>query len=86
MYTQNTRGICNIALGLDDCLFMGMTPCVIMQRLCRDAMADVAAKEPKDYVIATGLQYSVRDFVLWTADALGIKPELRVPVSMKLGW
>ena len=27
---------------------------------------------PKDYVIATGKQYSVREFIKWTANALGI--------------
>ena len=27
----------------------------------------------KDYVIATGLQYSVRDFIAWSARALGIE-------------
>ena len=27
---------------------------------------------PEDYVIATGEQYSVRDFILWTAAELGI--------------
>jgi GDPmannose 4,6-dehydratase len=28
---------------------------------------------PKDYVIATGTQYSVRDFIGWSADALGLE-------------
>jgi len=28
--------------------------------------------KPQDFVIATGLQYSVRDFITWTAAALGI--------------
>jgi GDPmannose 4,6-dehydratase len=27
---------------------------------------------PEDFVIATGVQYSVREFINWTADALGI--------------
>ena len=28
--------------------------------------------KPQDFVIATGLQYSVREFITWTANALGI--------------
>jgi GDPmannose 4,6-dehydratase len=28
--------------------------------------------KPQDFVIATGVQYSVREFVTWTAAALGI--------------
>jgi GDPmannose 4,6-dehydratase len=28
--------------------------------------------QPKDYVIATGVQYSVREFITWTAAALGV--------------
>ena len=28
--------------------------------------------QPKDYVIASGKQHSVRDFIIWTAKALGI--------------
>ena len=27
--------------------------------------------EPQDYVIPTGKQYSVREFIKWTASALG---------------
>jgi GDPmannose 4,6-dehydratase len=28
--------------------------------------------KPQDFVIATGVQYSVRDFITWTAAALGV--------------
>ena len=34
-------------------------------------------EEARDYVIATGRQYSVRDFITWTADALGIDIEFK---------
>ena len=30
-------------------------------------------ENPKDYVIATGKQHSVREFITWAASALGIK-------------
>jgi GDPmannose 4,6-dehydratase len=76
-----TRGICNIALGIDDCLFMGNLDALRDWGHAKDYVEMqwlmLQQKEPKDYVIATGLQYSVRDFVLWTADALGIKLEFK---------
>ena len=71
-----TRGLANIAQGLDTCLWMGNLDArrdwghakdyVRMQWL----MLQQAA--PEDYVIATGVQHSVRDFIGWTAEALGI--------------
>ena len=33
--------------------------------------------EPRDYVIATGKHYSVRDFITWSANALGIEIEFK---------
>jgi GDPmannose 4,6-dehydratase len=33
--------------------------------------------EAKDYVIATGKQYSLREFITWSANALGIDIEFR---------
>ncbi len=33
--------------------------------------------EARDYVIATGKQYSVREFISWTANALGIDIDFR---------
>ena len=35
-------------------------------------MADASAKKPEDFVIATGNQYSVRQFIIWAAEELGI--------------
>ena len=32
---------------------------------------------PRDYVIATGVQHSVRDFVRWTGEELGLSLEFR---------
>ncbi len=32
-------------------------------------------ENPKDYVIATGKQHSVREFIIWSASALGIELE-----------
>lgn len=33
--------------------------------------------QPEDFVIATGEQYSVREFVTWSAEALGIALQKR---------
>jgi nucleoside-diphosphate-sugar epimerase len=59
-----TRALARIALGLQDCLYLGnLTRCATgaMPRLRRDAVADAAADAAEDFVIATGVQYSVRD-------------------------
>ncbi len=72
-----TRGMSNISQGLEDCLYMGNL----------DALRDwghaidyvrmqwmmLQQDEPKDYVIATGKQYTVREFIEWTAAELGLK-------------
>tara|TARA_A100001011_G_scaffold400342_1_gene514233 strand:+ start:1439 stop:2530 length:1092 start_codon:yes stop_codon:yes gene_type:complete len=72
-----TRGLSRVSLGLDKCLFLGNLDSkrdwghakdyVEMQWLM------LQQKNPKDYVIATGKQYSVREFVRWTCSDLGIK-------------
>jgi GDPmannose 4,6-dehydratase len=40
---------------------------------------------PDDFVIATGLQYSVRDFILWTAKELGLEIEFRGSGVQEIG-
>ncbi len=72
-----TRGLSNIAQGLQDCLYMGNLDAkrdwghakdyVRMQWLM------LQQDEPKDFVIASGVQYSVRDFIVWAATELGIE-------------
>ena len=34
-------------------------------------------EKPKDYVIASGQQFSVREFIIWSAKALGIEIEFQ---------
>ena len=41
--------------------------------------------EPKDYVIATGEYHSVRDFVIWAADTLGIEIEFSGTGEKEIG-
>jgi len=74
-----TRGLSHIALGLQDCLYLGNIDAlrdwghakdyVLMQWLM------LQQDQPDDYVIATGKQHSVREFITWTAAELGITLE-----------
>jgi len=74
-----TRGLANIAQGLEDCLYMGNIDALRDWGHARDYVAMqwmmLQQDEPEDFVIATGRQYSVRDFILWTASELGLTLE-----------
>ncbi len=71
-----TRGICNIAQGLDTCLYLGNMDALRDWGHARDYVEMqwmmLQQNQAEDYVIATGVQYSVRQFVEFTAKALGI--------------
>ena len=71
-----TRGLANIALGLQSCLHMGNIDSLRDWGHAKDYVRMqwmmLQQEEPRDYVIATGKQYSVREFIIWTAKALGI--------------
>ena len=71
-----TRGISNIALGLEKCLYMGNIDALRDWGHAKDYVEMqwlmLQQDKPGDYVIATGKQYSVREFIIWTANALGI--------------
>ena len=72
-----TRGIANIALGLEKCLQMGNLDSLRDWGHAKDYVRMqwlmLQQSEPEDYVIATGVQHSVRDFISWTALELGIE-------------
>lgn len=72
-----TRGITRIAAGLDDCLYLGNLDSLRDWGHAKDYVRlqwmMLQQEAPKDYVIATGEQHTVRQFVEWTADALGIR-------------
>lgn len=74
-----TRGLCNIALGLESCLFMGNIDSLRDWGHARDYVEMqwlmLQQDQPKDYVIASGQQHSVREFIQWTANFLGIEIE-----------
>ncbi|MCA1971266.1 MAG: GDP-mannose 4,6-dehydratase [Caenispirillum sp.] len=72
-----TRALARIRLGLQDCLYLGNLDARRDWGHARDyveAMWRMLQQEqPKDYVIATGVQHSVRDFVDAAAHELGMK-------------
>ncbi len=72
-----TRGLSNIALGLQKRLYLGNLDALRDWGHAKDYVRMqwmmLQQSEPKDYVIATGIQYSVRQFLEWTAQELGIK-------------
>ena len=71
-----TRGMSNIAQGLEQCLYMGNMDALRDWGHAKDYVRMqwmmLQQDKPQDFVIATGVQYSVRDFINWTAAALGI--------------
>lgn len=74
-----TRGLANIAQGLERCLYMGNIDALRDWGHARDYVRMqwlmLQQDHPSDFVIATGLQYSVRDFIRWSAEELGITLE-----------
>ncbi|WP_103332932.1 GDP-mannose 4,6-dehydratase [Pseudotabrizicola formosa] len=72
-----TRGLANIAQGLEHCLYMGNIDSLRDWGHARDYVRMqwmmLQQDSAEDYVIATGKQYSVRDFITWTAAELGLR-------------
>ena len=71
-----TRGLTNIALGNEKCLYMGNLDSLRDWGHAKDYVRMqwmmLQQDNPKDYVIATGVQYSVREFITKSATELGI--------------
>lgn len=71
-----TRGLARIALGLQPCLYLGNMDAKRDWGHARDYVEMqwlmLQQQTPEDYVIATGIQYTVRAFVEHAAKALGI--------------
>lgn len=72
-----TRALARIKLGLQDCLYLGNLSALRDWGHARDYVQMqwlmLQQDKPEDYVIATGVQYSVRDFVNAAATALGMQ-------------
>ena len=74
-----TKGLCNISQGLDKCLYLGNLDALRDWGHAKDYVKMqwlmLQQDKPVDYVISTGVQYSVRQFILWSAQELGIEIE-----------
>lgn len=71
-----TRGLANIAHGVDDCLYLGNLDALRDWGHAKDYVRMqwlmLQQEKPDDYVIASGRQISVRDFVVLGASYLGV--------------
>jgi GDPmannose 4,6-dehydratase len=71
-----TRGLANIAQGLEKRLYMGNLDALRDWGHAKDYVRMqwlmLQQDQPEDFVIATGVQYSVREFIQWTAAELGL--------------
>ena len=74
-----TRGLSNIAQGLEKCLFLGNMDALRDWGHAKDYVRMqwmmLQQDQPADFVIATGIQYSVRQFIEWSAKELGVSIE-----------
>ena len=70
-----TRGLANISQGLESCLYMGNIDALRDWGHAKDYVRMqwlmLQQEQAEDYVIATGHQYSVREFIEWTSAELG---------------
>jgi GDPmannose 4,6-dehydratase len=71
-----TRGLANIAQGLESCIYMGNLDALRDWGHAKDYVRMqwmmLQQEAPDDFVIATGVQFSVRQFIEWSAAELGV--------------
>lgn len=71
-----TRGLANIAQGLEKCLYMGNMDALRDWGHAKDYVRMqwlmLQQNQPEDFVIATGVQFTVREFIIRSAKQLGI--------------
>ncbi len=71
-----TRGLSNIAQGLENCLYMGNMDSLRDWGHAKDYVRMqwmmLQQEQPEDFVIATGVQFSVREFIRRSALQLGV--------------
>ena len=84
-----TRGLANISQGLEPCLFLGNLDALRDWGHARDYVRMqwmmLQQEVAEDFVIATGVQFSVRDFVMWSAAELGITLAFRGTGADEIG-
>ena len=85
-----TRGLSKISVGIQDCLYLGNLNAKRDWGHAKDFVEAMwlmlQQDEPDDYVIATGEQYSVRDFVNEAAPVFGMKIEWRGEGKDEFGY
>ena len=71
-----TRGLANIAQGVEKCLYMGNVDALRDWGHAKDYVRMqwlmLQQEKPEDFVIATGQQFSVREFIIRSASQLGL--------------
>ncbi len=76
-----TRGLARVIHGLQHCLYLGNLDAKRDWGHARDFVEAqwliLQQDQPTDYVIATGIQHSVRDFVVLSARAMGVEVEFK---------
>lgn len=76
-----TRGLTNISQGIEKCLYIGNLDALRDWGHAKDYVRMqwlmLQQDKPEDFVIATGKQYSVREFIVWSAEILGIRLEFQ---------
>lgn len=76
-----TRAFASIANGLQDCLYLGNLDALRDWGHAKDYVEMqwrmLQQESPRDFVIATGKQYSVQEFASWAAEEAGITLEFR---------
>lgn len=76
-----TRGLANIFVGLEKCLYLGNMDSLRDWGHAKDYVRMqwmmLQQDKPEDYVIATGVQYSIRDFIHMASNELGIEVEFK---------
>jgi len=84
-----TRAIARIALGLQECLYLGNMSALRDWGHARDYVEMqwlmLQQEAPEDFVIATGIQYSVRQFVEFAAAELGIRLSFKGKLENETG-
>ena len=85
-----TRGLAFIAQGLQDCLYMGNIDSLRDWGHARDYVRMqwlmLQQEQAEDFVIATGEQHSVRDFIRWSALELGINLKFKGAGIDEIGY
>ncbi len=76
-----TRGLAHIAQGLEDCLYLGNMDALRDWGHAKDYVQMqwlmLQQEKPEDFVIASGEYSSVRQFLTWSAEELGVTLEFK---------